>query len=58
MGKCSLLTELTKCTLNIALKLKGVSKVIMLIMKGRARSLKEHYPITAHVPNLDSLTGC
>ena len=26
-------------------------------MKGRAGSLKEHFPITVHVPNLDSLTG-
>ena len=26
-------------------------------MKGRAGSLKEHFPITVRVPNLDSLTG-
>ena len=28
------------------------------LYEGEARSLNEHYPITAHVPNLDFLTGC
>ena len=28
---------------------------VVAYMKGRARSLNEHYPITAHVPNLDFL---
>ena len=31
---------------------------VVAYMKGRAGSLKEHYPITAHVPNLDFLSGC
>ena len=35
---------------------QAVLKVIAY-MKGRAGSLKEHFPITVHVPNLDSLTG-
>ena len=28
------------------------------LYEGEAGSLNEHYPITAHVPNLDFLTGC